>query len=115
MRKVLVALVASLAFTSSPVWAASSAGDLLAACRSAPETRGDEICNAYINGFVNGVLVDQVAREGSQPICIDNTNTGAVRKALTEFLNANPTILRLDSGSVVGAAYQRLYPCPKPN
>jgi hypothetical protein len=109
------AILTTLAIISTPAWAASTAGDLLSACTSPPGTEGDVICNAYINGFVNGVLVDQVARESGQSICIDNTNTGAVREALRHFLIGHPTILGADSGSAVGAAFQALYPCKKSN
>jgi hypothetical protein len=115
MRTALLALLAASTFAISPTWAASSAGDLLAACTSAPQTRGDVLCNAYINGFMNGVLVDQVAREGGQPICVDHTNTGAVREALTTFLKSHPIVLTVDAGSVVGFVFQTLYPCPKSN
>ena len=94
---------------------AASAGDLLSACISDPGTRGDITCNSYINGFVNGILIDQVAREGGKPICVDKTNTDAVRAAITAFFKNNPNILHFDGGSAMGAAFQRLYPCPKSN
>ena len=85
------------------------------ACTSQPQSQGDAICNAYLNGFVNGILVDQIAREGGQPICIDNTNTRAVREAITTFLKAQPDVLSVDAGSLLGAAFQRLYPCRNRN
>jgi len=76
---------------------------------------GDAICNAYINGFVNGILIDQVATEGGKPICIDKTNTGQVREVLRVFLINHSSVLNIDAGSVVGAAFQALYSCKKSN
>jgi hypothetical protein len=107
----LMALGAALAFTSSPVRAASNGGDLLAACTSAPGTPGDSFCNAYINGFVQGIYVDQIIREEGGSLCMDTTNTGAVRAALTEFLRTHANATFLPAGSVLGAAVHEQYRC----
>ena len=111
MKTAIVAFGALLAFASSPVCAASSAGDLLAACNSASGSSGDGLCNAYMNGFVQGIFVDQIAREEHEPICVDNTNTGALRKALIEYLKDHANAAYLPAGSVLGVAVQRLYAC----
>jgi hypothetical protein len=72
--------LAILLFVSSTAWADINGGDLSAACFSEDGTLGDKICNAYVNGFVNGILNDQVAREQGKPICIDDTSTSQVRE-----------------------------------
>jgi hypothetical protein len=110
MKKTLVAL-GTLALTVSPAWAASTAGDLLAACVSTPGSSGDAYCTAYINGFVNGIFADQIAREEGHPVCIDNTNTAAVRDALVDFLRTHTAATSLPAGSVLGVAVERRYPC----
>jgi hypothetical protein len=50
---------------------------------------GDGFCNAYSYGFVQGIYIDQIVREQSASLCMDTTNTGAVRAALTEFLRTH--------------------------
>ena len=113
MKTAVVAFGAILACASSPICAATSAGDLLAACTSAPGSSGDGLCNAYINGFVQGLFVDQIANEEHQPICVDNTNTGAIREILIEYLKDHANTTYLPAGSVLGVAVQQLYACKK--
>lgn len=106
-----MALGVALVFTSLPVWAASNGGDLLAACTSAPGTPGDGFCNAYTNGFMQGIYIDQIVREQGASLCMDTTNTGAVRAALTEFLRTHANAAFLQAGSVLGAAVNEKYRC----
>jgi hypothetical protein len=113
MRKALLAI---LLLISSPAWGGGSGGDLYAACTSASGTRGDVICSSYINGFANGVLMDQIAREKGTPICIpDGVTTIQVREAVKNYLAKHPVVLGIDSGSLVGVALMEAYPCPKSN
>ena len=111
MRKMLLG---TMLLMNSPAWAAS-AGDLLAACNGAPGTEATRLCAAYINGFVNGVLGDQVAREQGTPICIpDHTTTLQVRDVVKEFLGKLPlAVLEVDEGGIVAGVLAKAYPCPK--
>jgi len=105
-------IVAATVLLTSPVLA-SSAGDLAAACASAAGTTGEAACNSFLNGFVAGLQMDQVMREAGTPVCMDQTSTIRVRKIVSEFFAAHPESLQIDSGSVVGYALLRAYPCSK--
>jgi len=110
------ALLAGSLLVTSPVWGAASGGDLYASCNSAPGTAGDQNCSSYINGFVNGVLLDQIGREQGYPICIPNgTNTAQVRDVVKKFLEAHPAVLNVESGPLVARAITDAFPCPKSN
>jgi hypothetical protein len=101
---------------ASPAWGAGKAAGLYAACISAPGTKGDAICGAYINGFANGILSDQVAKERGTPICIpDNMSTDQIRALFTTFLRTHPEALAIDTGGLIGELLSEAYPCPKSN
>jgi hypothetical protein len=109
----MIALAAALA-GASPAWGEVRGGDLLAACNSPPGSQGDVLCGAYINGYSNGVLGDQVAKEHGEPICItDHTNTLEIRLMVRSFLELHPELLTVDLGGVVARAMASAYPCPK--
>ena len=108
-----IILAAALA-VALPAWAEVRGGDLVAACNSPPGSRGDVMCSAYINGYSNGILGDQVAREHGEPICIsDHTNTLQIRLIVRSFLELHPELLTADLGDVVAKAMATAYPCPK--
>jgi hypothetical protein len=62
-------------------------------------------CAAYINGFMNGIFVDQIAREEGHPICVGNTNTTAVRDALVDFLKASTAANAPSCGLCLGGCF----------
>jgi hypothetical protein len=63
---------------------------------------------------IAGVLVDQVAREQGNPICLPaRVTTDEVRQGVSGFLEAHPEIWTLDGNSAVGAALTVIYSCPK--
>jgi hypothetical protein len=106
-------LLAGILTTTSHAWGAS-AGDLWAACNSPPGSPGDTMCSSYINGYANGVLGDQVAKEHGKPICIpDHTNTLQIRLMVRSFLDLHPEVRTGDLGGVVASAMAAAYPCPK--
>jgi hypothetical protein len=107
----VVVLAAAPVQTESPLQTDSRAGSLLTACTSASQSRGDLLCNAYINGFVHGILIDQAAREQGAPICVDNTTTMAVRQSFISFLASRPDMLYLGASAVLGVVLQSSYPC----
>jgi hypothetical protein len=113
MRKVLFGLALLVA---SPAWGAGKAGSLYAACISAPGTKEDAMCAAYINGFANGVLSDQVAKERGTPICMpENMSTGQIRALFVAFLRTHPKALEIDTGGLIGELIAEAYPCQKSN
>ena len=113
MRKVFFVVAILMV---SPAWGASSGGDIFASCASAPGTEGYAKCNSYINGFVGGILVDQISNEQGTPICIpDNTTTDQVREVIMRYAKTNPEALRVISNSFVGAALLAAYSCKKSN
>ena len=107
-----MAIVAAMALMTSPVLASSS-GDLEAACSSPPATKGETICNSFLNGFVAGLQMDQLLKEAGTPVCIDRSSTIQVRKIVGDFFAAHPEFRQLDSGTVVGYALLQAYRCPK--
>lgn len=113
MRK---ALVAALMLMASPAWAGGTGADFYAACKSAPGTLEYGICTAYLNGFVNGVLTDQIARESGSPICLpDNTTTQQVRDVVVNYIGAHAEAAAFEFNAVVGIAVRRAFPCQKSN
>jgi hypothetical protein len=107
-----LAIVAATVLIASPVLASSS-GDLEAACSSPTGTKGETICNSFLNGFVAGLQMDQLLNEAGTPICIDQSSTIRVRKIVGDFFAAHPEFRQVDSGSVVGYALLQAYRCPK--
>ena len=106
----LFALVVVL--IASPAWADATGGDLNAACNSAAGTMGDKLCNAYINGFINGVLGDQYERDRGTPICLpEHINPAKIRTLVTKFFLNNPQTMPFMAGASVGVVVERAYPC----
>jgi hypothetical protein len=108
--KLVIFCTTTLAMLSSAAWA-SQAGDLLASCESPSGTPGDGYCNSWINGFVNGIQMDQILNESKTPVCIDHTDTKTARTEIVNFLRTAPVIHNVDAGSAVGYALQKLHPC----
>jgi hypothetical protein len=106
----------AMLFLASPTWGAGKAAGLYTACTSTAGTKEDAICTAYINGFANGVLGDQVAKEGGNPICVpDNTSTDQIRALFTAFVRTHPKALEFDTGGVLAELMAEAYPCRKSN
>jgi hypothetical protein len=100
---------------ASPAWAASG-GDIYTSCASAPGTQAYALCASYINGFVGGVLVDQISNEQATPICLpDKITTDQVREVIIKYAKTNPAALGVISNSFVGAALMGAFPCKKSN
>ena len=99
---------------AGPAYADSRGGDLAAACNSSSGTTGDVLCDAYINGFVNGVLLDQIGSQQGTPICIpDGLATADIRRTLQQFAKAHPETLYTTSGPFMAAALMTTYPCKR--
>ena len=107
-----LAIVAATVLMTSPVLA-SSAGDLESACSSPPGTKGETVCNSFLNGFVAGLQMDQLLKEAGTPVCIEETSTIQVRKIVGDFFAAHPELRQLESGPVIGYALLQAYGCPK--
>jgi hypothetical protein len=115
-RTVRRSLVAMVIFIATPAFGDATSADLYAACVGAPGTKADVICGAYVNGFLDGVLGDQIAKEGGVPICLPSPiNSGHVRELIVKSFVAYPSLLSVNSGGAVAAILQRAYPCPKSN
>lgn len=98
---------------SSPAWAVSG-GDIYTSCASAPGTQAYALCAAYLNGFIGGVLVDQISNEQGAPICLpDGMTTDQVREVVIRYGRTNPASLGVISSSFVGAAITKAFPCKK--
>ena len=113
MRGIVAAL---FLLTASPSWGAST-GDLMRACESASGTSGALLCSSYMNGLGAGILADQIAREDGTAICLPNgISTDEIRNTIKTYVDGKSiAILNLPAGSVVAAAMQSAYPCPKSN
>ena len=110
--------IAAMAFLMCSIGAAaaqtSKAGDLADACNGRGGPGGVDICNAFINGFVNGVLVDQIATKGHDPICLpDQTNTDELRGIVKEFAAGHPQALTALAAPFLARALMQAYPCKK--
>ena len=114
MRK---ALIATLMLIASPAWSDGGPGaDFYAACTSALGTSDNGICTAYLNGFVTGVLTDQIATEAGSPICLpDNTRTQQVRDVVVNYLATHPGAAAVEPNAIVGFAVRQAFPCHKSN
>ena len=113
MRK--PAIIAML-LVASPAWSGGTGADIYAACISAPGTSDYGICTAYLNGFVTGMLTDQIAREAGSPVCLpDNTSTQQVREVVVKYLATHPDAATFESSAVVGFAVRQAFPCKKSN
>jgi hypothetical protein len=100
---------------ASPALAALG-GDIYASCAGVPGTQAYALCAAYLNGFVGGVLVDQISNEQATPICLpDNMTTDQVREVIIKYAKTNPAALGVISNSFVGAALMSAFPCKKSN
>ena len=111
-RAILVfAVLVATSFASAPTWAGGAGGDILAACVGAPGTEGSKICDAYLNGLLNGIVADQVAAERHVTICIEGTITPQLRTTVVTFLASHPELQSLPSGVVVTAAIAANYLC----
>jgi Ssp1 endopeptidase immunity protein Rap1a len=107
-------LLAASIVAALPALAQVRGGDLLAACNGPSGSLGDVMCNSYINGYSNGVLGDQVAREHDEPICIpDHTSTLQIRLMVQSFLKLHPELLTVDVGGLVARVMATAYRCPK--
>ena len=112
----IAAIVMALILTSTAVLADSRGGDLNASCTSTPGTKGDLICRAYLNGYLDGVTMDQITREQRAPICIpDHTSTDQMREAVMNFAKAHPDTLYFGSPEFVAAALMQAFPCKNSN
>ena len=110
--KTLCALGVLCAVASWPVAAEThNAASILKACSTEPGGP-TEICRAYINGVIAGVLVDQIAREQSDPICLPpSITTEQAINVVSAFIGARPGIWSKDGNAVVGVALQAAFPC----
>jgi hypothetical protein len=107
----LIGVATALAATSAQAQSPNAAA-ILKSCSS----NDDQQCKSYINGVITGVLVDQVAREQSTPICFPaRVTTDEVRQKVSTFLAAHPNIWTMDGNSAVGVALTEAYPCRGPN
>lgn len=71
-----------------------------------------QTCNAYINGFMDGVMLDQIHREQGTPICIPGgTTTDQLRKIIISFILTHEKLLSFPGNSVVGEALFEVFPC----
>jgi hypothetical protein len=96
----------------TPARGSSAENDLYARCTSADGSTGDEVCNAYINGVVNGIFTDQIANEQHTPVCIpDGTTTPQVRDIVVRFLRDHPEGRSIKPGSVIGELLIEQFPC----
>src|SRR5262245_66649617 len=83
--------------SEAPAWGASQGGDLFVACNSEPGTTGDLLCNAYFNGLIGGIQIDQVGNEQGTPICIgEEMHTNQMREAFKTFVTLHPETMNLD-------------------
>ena len=106
----------AILLVTSPTWAAGKAAGLYAACTSEPGTKEDAICAAYFNGYANGVLGDQIAKDDGSPICIpDNTSTDHFRALFVTFVRTHPEALGIDTGGLIAQLMTGAYPCRKSN
>jgi hypothetical protein len=113
MRK--PAIIAML-LVASPAWSGGTGADIYAACISAPGTSDYGNCAAYLNGFVNGVLTDQIASEAGLPVCLpDNTSTQQVRDVVVNYIAAHPGAKTFEFSAVVGFEGRQAFPCKKSN
>lgn len=109
MRTSVCALVIFVAFSAQAQ--PPNAAAVLKACaldQNAPST----VCTAYMNGFLAGILADQVSRQQGRSICLPSvakTNDAIV--AVVAFIAAHREFWAKDGASVVGVALQQAYPC----
>jgi hypothetical protein len=103
----------------APLHAAQPKGSaILKSCESsAPNSREREVCDAYVNGIITGVLVTQMPKErGGTPICLpDNVLTDRVRQKIIEFIHANPLTLTVDANVASGLAIRSAFACGRSN
>src|SRR5271165_749382 len=100
--------------TTSSTFAADTLRELYAACQGSPGSQYDLICGSYFNGFMDGVLGDQVSKEQGLPVCIpDGTTTAQIRGVVKGYLASHPEVLNLkiDTGGTVAAILAHQYPC----
>ena len=108
------AFLISLVLNTAPALAAGTSADLFAACNAPPGSQADALCSAYLNGYVWGVLGDEIEREEGTPICMpDNINTVQVRDVIRRFFSAHPEALSIQTGGAVAGILSNTYPCKK--
>lgn len=94
-----------------------STKDLLAACSSTPDSIGDLICGAYINGLANGIMDSKISRDNGHPICIpDGTTSNQLRHSIkTYIISRPPDTMEVSYIGAVLSALEAIYPCHNPN
>lgn len=103
----LAAVLVSFSAQASPPNAAA----ILQQCGTATGAP-TPVCNAYMNGVLAGVLVDQVSKEQGKPICLPKVaKTDDAILAVVTFIATHRELWAKDGNSVVGVALQRTYPC----
>lgn len=113
MKEALAAALI-LGSTSVAFGQTSHSADLLNACSSPEGSRNFDYCNAFINGFVNGILIDQIAARGNDPICLpDYTNTDELRGVIKAYAGTHPEALNALSAPFAARALMQAYPCKK--
>jgi hypothetical protein len=95
---------------------AATGTDIKEMCSSPPGSENDTLCRIFINGFVHGVIQDQLATENGTPICIPEHTTGdQVRAVLLEYIRQAPKVGPFPADSVLGMALMLGFPCKKEN
>jgi hypothetical protein len=114
LMKIFFVAAIILASTSVVFGQTSHAGDLIADCNSSKGSPKFDYCNAFINGFANGILIDQIATRGNDPICLpDYTNTDELRGVIKAYGATHSDALNALSAPFAARALMQAYPCKK--
>jgi hypothetical protein len=114
VRNSLIASAAFMAVLPLPAQADSTGADLVSSCNGEPGSNEEATCFAYLNGFANGVILSDIAKSHSTPICMpDSTNTDKLREAVKQFALRHPDTLYAMAGPFLARAIMEVYPCRK--
>jgi Rap1a immunity proteins len=73
---------------------------------------GDSVCDAYIEGYIEGMDAAKVSGATGHAICIPNSVSGLqVRQTVERFFANNPDALSRDAPTMVAVALAKAYPC----
>jgi Rap1a immunity proteins len=120
MRSVVLSLILSASLLA-PCWAApveksANGARLVKDCVAKTNTQGRLDCMIYMNGVVDGILIDQISQQQKNPICLpEGGRSSDVADAVTGFLYTHPQTWQTDAKVSVGVTLQLLYPCKKSN
>lgn len=86
--------------------------DIYRLCSGKDGTPEDNVCDAYVEGYIEGMDAAKVSAVTNHPICIpDNVSGIQVRKTITAFLANKADAQSRDAPTMVAVALAKAYAC----